>query len=202
MVNDFSMDNSEARDDNQASDHDELDNGDLEGRREIVQVGVNSALGIGELDETNVVLQNPIDIANKVVEADSVRLRMDETVAEFSINNEIEGGSDSLVAVEDIGESGVTKECAGMDFIMTEHDEHDNVSSFSHRVSHLAFSLTRCCRKIFRDHKNKSNAPRFRILLQSQQQSLLLTQVELTWQHQTPVCKLLGAPRENGPQHV
>ena len=90
-------------------------------------------LGIGELNETNVVLQNPIDIANKVVEADSVRV--DETVAEFSINNEIEGGSDSLVAIEDIGddgESGVTKECAGIDFIMTEHDEHDNVSSFSH----------------------------------------------------------------------
>lgn len=197
MVNDFSMDNSEGRDDNQSSDHDELDNDDLEGRCEIVQVGVNSGFGIGELDETNVVPQNPIDIANKVVEADSVRV--DETVAEFSINNEIEGGSDSLGAVEDIRESGVTKECVGMDFIMTEHDEHDNVSSFSHRVSHLAFSLTRCRRKFFRDHKNKSNAP---ILLQSQQQSLSLTQVELTWQHWTPVCKLLGAPRENGPQHV
>jgi hypothetical protein len=69
------------------------------------------------------VLHNPIvDIANKVVGA----VRVDETVAEFPIDNEIEEVSDVLTR-----ESGITKECVGMDVIVTEHNKHDNVSSFS-----------------------------------------------------------------------
>ena len=166
MVNDFSIDNStESHDNNQASDHDELDDYNWEGRREIVQVGANLELGAGEHDETDVVSEspNPIDMANEVVEA----VGMDVTVAESSINNGIGGGlsdSDDLV-----DKSDVTNEHAGMDVIVTEHDEHDNVLNFF--VSHLVFLLTR---EIFRDHKNKYN---IRILLQSQQQ---LIRVELT----------------------
>jgi len=54
MVHDFSVDNSESHDDNQASDHNKLDNDDLEGRHEIVQIGVNSEFSIGKLNKTDI----------------------------------------------------------------------------------------------------------------------------------------------------
>ena len=46
MVHDFSVDNSESHDDNQASDHNKLDNDDLE--------GVNSEFNIGKLNKTDI----------------------------------------------------------------------------------------------------------------------------------------------------